>query len=175
MKELDIEIHNIKNINQARLSIPLRTGIYGIIGNNGTGKSTIMICLAQAIFRHSLDALRDEDISDDSYVLLNDGEKLAKWYYAQNRWKTKEHPKERLHFNGMYEGSLFYGTRFNDSKVVDDLLASSRICEKDIVEADEYIKDNLSFILHGDKKYYRTLKRIRNKKIAAELENTPYF
>lgn len=177
MKELDIEIHNIKNIKQARLSIPLRTGIYGIIGNNGTGKSTVMICLAQAIFQHSLDALRNEDISEDSYVFLNDGEKSAKWYYAQNRWKTQERPKERLHFNGMYEGSLFYGTRFNDSKVVDDLLASSRIHQEDIVEADEYIKDNLSFILHGDKKYYRTLKRIRNKKIAAELdlENTPYF
>lgn len=35
-----------------------------------------MTCLAQAVFSHSLDALREEDISEESYVLLSDGEKL---------------------------------------------------------------------------------------------------
>ena len=75
MKELDIEISEIKNIKKAIVSIPLNKGIYGIIGNNGTGKSTIMTCLAQAVFSHSLDALREEDIREESYVLLNDGEK----------------------------------------------------------------------------------------------------
>lgn len=177
MKDLNVEIHNIKNIKEAKLTLPLRRGIYGIIGNNGTGKSTIMTCLAQTIFPHSLDALRDEDISPDSCVLFSDGEKSANWYYCQKRWKTKEIPRERLRFNGMYEGSLFYGTRFNDSKIVDDLLISFRISGEDIVEADEYIKEHLSYILHGDKKHYRTLKRIRNKKIAERLElaNTPYF
>ena len=48
MRELDIEISEIKNIKKAKVSIPLNRGIYGIIGNNGTGKSTIMTCLAQA-------------------------------------------------------------------------------------------------------------------------------
>lgn len=57
MRELDIEISEIKNIKKAKVSIPLNRGIYGIIGNNGTGKSTIMTCLTQAVFSHSLDAL----------------------------------------------------------------------------------------------------------------------
>ena len=78
MRELDIEISEIKNIKKAKVSIPLNRGIYGIIGNNGTGKSTIMTCLAQAVFSHSLDALREEDINEESYVLLSDGEKTAK-------------------------------------------------------------------------------------------------
>lgn len=177
MRELDIEISEIKNIKKAKVSIPLNRGIYGIIGNNGTGKSTIMTCLAQAVFSHSLDALREEDINEESYVLLSDGEKTAKWFRQGDKWKTVENPRKRVHYDGMYEGSLFYGTRFNDSKIVDDLLATSQIHDEDIVEADDYIKDNLSYILHGNYSFYRTLKRIRNKKIAAnlELENTPYF
>ena len=75
LRELDIEISEIKNIKKARVSISLNRGIYGIIGNNGIGKSTIMMCLAQAVFSHSLDALREEDIREESYVLLNDGKK----------------------------------------------------------------------------------------------------
>ncbi|MBS7008784.1 ATP-dependent nuclease [Anaerostipes sp.] len=177
MKELEIEINKIKNIKKGKLSIPLRRGIYGIIGNNGTGKSTIMTCLAQVVFSHSLDALRDEDIVEESYVWLSDGEKTAKWHRQNDAWKSIEPPRKRVHYNGMYEGSLFYGTRFNDSKIVDDLLYMEKIDSRDIIEADDYIKDNLSYILHGNYNFYRTLKRIRNKRIAAilELENTPYF
>lgn len=177
MKELYIEINEIKNIKKAQISIPLNRGIYGIIGNNGTGKSTIMTCLAQIVFFHSLDVLREEDISEESYVLLSDGEKTAKWYRQEENWKTVEQPKKRVHYYGMYEGSLFYGTRFNDSKIVDDLLATSQIRDEDIVAADDYIKENLSYILHGNYDFYKTLKRIRNKQIASklELENTPYF
>lgn len=177
MKELEIEINNIKNIKQGKLSIPLRRGIYGIIGNNGTGKSTIMTCLAQVVFSHSLDTLRNEDIIEESYVLLSDGEKTTKWHRQNDAWKSIESLRERIHYNGMYEGSLFYGTRFNDSKIVDDLLSMERIDSGDIVEADDYIKDNLSYILHGNYNFYRTLKRIRNKRIAQalKLENTPYF
>lgn len=177
MRELEIEISEIRNIKFVKLSIPLTRGIYGIIGNNGTGKSTIMTSLAQAVFSHSLDSLRREDISDASYVLLSDGEKTAKGYRKNNKWGTVEKLRDRLHYDGMYEGSLFYGTRFNDSKIVDDLLATSQIRAEDIVEADDYIKDNLSYILHGNYDFYRTLKRIRNKNIATklELDNTPYF
>ena len=177
MNNLEIEISNIKNIKKAKLSIPMKRGIYGIIGNNGTGKSTIMTCLAQTVFSHSLDSLRPEDITVDSYVIFNEGNKTTKWILDNQKWKSVQKLQQRIHFNGMYEGSLFYGTRFNDSKIVDDLLASSQIRNEDIVEADQYIKDNLSYILHGDYSYYRNLKRIRNKAIAKslDLENTPYF
>jgi len=77
----------------------------------------------------------------------------------------------------MYEGSLFYGTRFNDSRKVDNLIRDGKITSDDIVDADEYIKRKLSFILHGDFNHYGGLKKIRNKYISGKLglENTPYF
>lgn len=173
-----MEINNIKNIKNAKLTIPMDRGIYGIIGNNGTGKSTIMTCLAQTLFSHSLDSLRSEDVTDNSYVTFKEENRITSWKQDNScKWRSIQKAKERIHFNGMYEGSLFYGTRFNDSKIVDDLLASSQIKEEDIVEADDYIKNKLSFILHGNFDYYRDLKRIRNKGIAKklDLENTPYF
>ena len=110
MNNLEIEISNIKNIKKAKLSIPMKRGIYGIIGNNGTGKSTIMTCLAQTVFSHSLDSLRPEDITVDSYVIFNEENKTTKWKLDNQKWKSVETPQQRIHFNGMYEGSLFYGT-----------------------------------------------------------------
>lgn len=177
MNELNIEISEIKNIKNANMSFSLKQGIYGIIGNNGTGKSTIMVCLAQTIFSHSLDVLRDEDINEKSYVLIDDGNKTSTWFFDNNKWRTKEKPRERVHYDGLYEGSLFYGTRFNDSKIVDDLISSAQISDEDIADADDYIKSKLSYILHGNYNFYKTLKRIRNKNIASrlKLENTPYF
>lgn len=40
-----------------------------------------------------------------------------------------------------------------------------------------YIKQKLSYIIHGDLSHYQYLKRVRNKNIAKEahLKNTPYF
>ena len=72
---------------------------------------------------------------------------------------------------------MFYGTRFDDSLKVDDLVKNSTISSDDIVDADLYIKQQMSFILHGDLNHYGTLKRIRNKRIAQKvnLKNTPYF
>ena len=55
-----------------------------------------MTCLAQAVFSHSLDALREEDINEESYVLLSDGEKTAKWFRQGDKWKTVEKPRKEF-------------------------------------------------------------------------------
>jgi len=77
----------------------------------------------------------------------------------------------------MYEGSLFYGSRFNDSKRVDELLRTGQIRPDDIVEADDYMKKKLSYILTGAYSRYDGLKKIRNRTISERLGliNTPYF
>lgn len=56
-------------------------------------------------------------------------------------------------------------------------MAGSINIDTDIADADDYVKENLSFILHGNYDYYQNLKRIRNKNIAKDLglKNTPYF
>lgn len=77
----------------------------------------------------------------------------------------------------MYEGSLFYGSRFHDSRLVDTLLKSGDLRKGDIVDADEYVKEKLSYILHGVIGKYSNLKRLKNRDISKGLGliNTPYF
>lgn len=175
--DLKVYIENIKNINNCEFVLPLEKGVYGLVGANGCGKSTVLSCIAQCVFSSSLQNLSEFDYGEDSIVKFSYGGQHTTWKNSNNSWKTDCDKNQRIHFNGMYEGSLFYGTRFDDSLTVDDLVKNSTISADDIVDADSYIKQQMSFILHGDFNHYRTLKRIRNKRIAQKvnLKNTPYF
>jgi DNA repair exonuclease SbcCD ATPase subunit len=42
-------IHGVKGIEHGIIDIPIENGLYAIVGNNGTGKSTIMSCLSHNI------------------------------------------------------------------------------------------------------------------------------
>lgn len=174
---LKIEINNIKNIEKCTFDLPIEKGIFCIVGANGCGKSTLLSCIAQTVFSASLQKLNEHDYDKNSYVAFNYENETNIWKNINNNWKLIVPYKKRIHFNGMYEGSLFYGTRFNDSLVIDDLVKEGKITIKSIADADDYVKDQLSFILHGDKLHYRNLKRVRNKSIAkgVNLKNTPYF
>lgn len=176
MSNLHLEIKNIKNIKSADLDIPIEKGIYCYVGSNGVGKSTILSCLAQIVFASSLKSLNEEDFDETSFVSFSYANQKTEWKVDNGVWK-RQPDKDFIHFNGMYEGSLFYGTRFSDSVIVDQLFQEGKIKETDIVEADDYVKNNLSFILHGNYNFYHHLKRIRNKNIAKRLnlKNTPYF
>ena len=176
MSLLKLEINQLKNISHAILEIPIEKGIYCLSGSNGCGKSTIMSCLAQLIFSHSLDRLKYENDTGDSYVKFCYKEKNDKWTLNGRTWHIDDF-EGRLRFNGLYEGSLFYGTRFDDSLRIDDLVRNGSISTTDIVDADDYVKEKLSFILHDNIVHYSELKRIQNRKIAARigLKNMPYF
>lgn len=191
METLHITIHKIKNIKHAEIDLPIKNGVFAIVGKNGCGKSTIMSCLAQLISPRNLDMLRDEDFSEDSYVEFLYKGIRDKWIVSQRyhqsvqtesprsgifKW-MHENYQNKIRFNGTYEGSLFYGMRFEDSKIVDDIMQKGRFLETDIVPADDYIIKKLGAILHNNEYYYSKLKRVRNKKIAERfrLKNTPYF
>jgi predicted ATPase len=173
MKNLKIIVKGIKNIIEATFEFPLEKSLNLIVGANGSGKSTILLALSQAIARSSLKTLKSDDYSPTSSVEISlNG--VADLWEGKNTWYLKN---TNISLNGMYEGSLFYGTRFNDSRKVDSLIQSGKITQTDIVDADDYIKEKLSFILHGDLNHYKSLKKIRNKHISykLKLENTPYF
>jgi hypothetical protein len=60
--------------------------------------------------------------------------KENRWVHKHNAWVllSKKRSAEIIRFNGTYEGILFYGARFNDSKKVDSLLFQGKIREIDI-------------------------------------------
>lgn len=179
MRLMKIEINNIKNILKANLELPLDGGIYGIIGGNGCGKSTLMLILAiiSSPKRYNMFLNGDFDESSSIHISLD----LDNGKTEENYWTVKNHKlicnnSAKICYNGVYEGSLFYGTRFEDSRKVETLLTENKL-NQEITDAANYIKNNLSFILHGDYKHYLTLKKIRSKSIATEfkLSNVPFF
>ena len=175
--DLTVKIHNIKSIQDCEFSLPIDKGIYCLVGSNGCGKSTVLSCVAQTIFSGSLKKLNEYDYEANSYVQLSYGKKIDLWQSRNGSWNTNHKSKYKIHFNGMYEGSLFYGTRFDDSLIIDELVKEGKFSRDDIIDADPYIKEKLSYILHGNYEHYHTLRRVRNKSIAqkARLRNTPYF
>lgn len=137
MDTLNVKINNIKNIVSANIDFPFDNGIYTIVGGNGCGKSTIMLCLAQLI-SHQLDRLTNSDIKADSFVEFEISGNKTKWTRNRSgKWIKKG---LYLKYNGLYEGSLFYGTRFEDSTNIEQMIASGQITEQEIVDADDYVK-----------------------------------
>ncbi len=176
MKQMKLRINNIKNIKHAEVDIPLEKGVYAFVGSNGSGKSSILLALAQSVTLHALSLLRDEDFDQTSFVELEKNGDKDIWCVKKNKWVINTLPSQ-VRIEGMYEGSLFYGTRFRDSTIVDELVAQGKISSNDISNADEYVKSQLSYILHGDYSYYQKLKRIKRTSIAFSLglKNLPYF
>lgn len=174
MESLKFKISKIKNITIANIELPFDNGIYAVVGANGCGKSTLMMCLAQLI-SNQLVHLTNRDFKIGSCVEFELNGKKQKWMPNKNNIWNKE--GELFKYNGLYEGSLFYGTRFEDSTNVEKMIVSNKITNNEIVDADDYVKQQMSYILHGDFKHYTSLKRIRNKKVAEKLKikNRPYF
>lgn len=174
MSTLLIRIHNIKNIKDAQIEIPFDNGIYTIVGSNGCGKSTLMLCMAQ-LLSNQLSRLAVSDAKTDSFVEFEVDGNESIWRRSNTpKW---QHFGKRHKYNGLYEGSLFYGTRFEDSTNIERMIENGRITEHELADADDYVKDKMSYILHGDLIHYRTLKRIKNKLVAQQLNirNRPYF
>lgn len=168
---LNIKIKGIRNIDEADLTLPFMNGIYTFVGANGSGKSTILQCLAQLVVpRKGLKSLAMYDFREDTSIEFNLGEKYLKYTFdhLSSSWVSSG---EELRFNGLYEGSLFYGTRFEDSTKIEQLILRNKISDQDIVDADEEVKDKMSYILHGDYAHYRSLKRIRNKQTAEKTRS----
>jgi len=178
MDTLKVRIENIKNISHGEIEIPLEKGVYSLVGTNGCGKSTILLSIAQLISRHHLGTLKKEDYQDDSKIVFNLNNQVDTWTVdSVNGWWTSDIFPKTLKLNGLYEGSLFYGTRFNDSRKIDELLEQGKLQPNEIIPADEYVIRKLSFILHGDYDHYKDLKRVKNKFITERIgvSNTPYF
>ena len=180
INSLNMSIKNIKNIKNCDIQIPMQSGLYAIVGENGCGKSTILMILSRIITAYRFTTLDKNSFSDKSEIVFNTDSITEKWTYNKGwHYSTNDNKNNYLRVKGMYEGSLFYGTRFNDPSKIEDLINSGKINKKLIIDADQFVKDNLSFILHGDYEHYRNLKKLNiNFKTAKEqygLQNQPHF
>ena len=174
MEVLKITIQEIRNISKAELEFPFENGIYTIVGANGCGKSTIMLCMGQ-LLSNQLKKLSSSDVGNNASIIFEINKHKMIWKYKTNhQWQRTG---ENIFYKGMYEGSLFYGTRFEDSTNIEGLVENGALSSKNINDADGYVKKQMSFILHGDTTHYTTLKRIKNRIIAQSLgiTNLPYF
>lgn len=180
---LKITIHKVKSIQHAVLELPIENGVYAIIGNNGTGKSTIIYTMAQLMNSKSLISFGVDIGEGDSYVEFVYKGVTNRWNIkASERHPNKVYmpiPENQIRINGMYEGSLFFGFRFKNYDKVKELLNSSAITDDMLLKADDYIVEQLGYILHGDKTYYEksNIVRIKNRQTVKQLglSETPYF
>lgn len=124
MDTLKVQLHNIKNIKEASIELPFDNGIYTFVGTNGCSKSTLMLCLAQ-LLSNQLQRLASSDTKSDSFVKFETNEKFCIWKRSNNDLKWKQ--SNILKYNGLYEGSLFYGTRFEDSTNIEKMIESGQI------------------------------------------------
>lgn len=169
---LSLSIKNIKRIS-GEIEIPLKNDVFAITGNNGTGKSTLISILSLLVPPYSL-RLSNVDIESDSNIEFSVYDLHNKWTFPNGRYSREG---DDIRFEGRYEGSLFYGKRFEDSKMVEELINNGQIKEDLLVNAEDFIVKSLGIILHGDENYYTQIMRLKNRDLADQfnLKNLPYF
>jgi len=154
---LELSIHEIKSIDDVQLQLPVDPGLYGITGQNGSGKSTIVTCASSVFF----DLQKDEYFGytePESFIEIKFDGKSKKWYKDENnQWISDT--QSSLGLQGFYEGSLIFGNRFKDTSY-DKLHELDRIDFTKLNPAAEFIRKNLGQILQGDENYYEKLWRV---------------
>lgn len=173
--DIRLEINNIRNIKKLSYDFSFEKGIYALVGENGVGKSTLMSAIASVVYPKNLTRLNGSELSQDSSVILRCMNRTDVWEYDDDQKKLKIKDLN-ISFYGIYEGSVFNGTRFEDMKNLDQLLEDPNFI-KQLVPASEDLKDALSFILHGEKNHYQELYKLKRYEDAKKynLGNMPYF
>lgn len=189
MSVLRLELENIKNIKKGIFEIPLEKGLYAITGTNGSGKSTIINCLGRLVVDFSLYSMSyiEPDESPkfsfsyndniDTYQLVEEKtyDKKHKIEKTTHRWKLIN-LEPKVTFNGLFEGSFFYGKRFKDSAKINDFIEMNKNSLPNLLPLDDYIGNNVSKILHNDLDHYKNLVHFGWKKAQQlHFKNDPVF
>lgn len=172
--DIHVTINNVKNIKYFDYTFAFDRGIYALVGENAVGKSTVMSAVASVVYGQNMKKLGDEELCKESSVVITSLGKENLWEFDPETKKLKHNLN--LAFYGIYEGSIFTGTRFEDMRNLDELLGDGDFVNK-LVPASDELKNALSFILHGEKGHYQELYKLSNINIARRygLGNMPYF
>ena len=189
--EMSIDVQNIRNIKTAQITLPLDRGLYSLVGENGCGKSTLMLIMSLIVKTSSAHMLTSVDIGEDSHIDITTDEGHDHWYYKKGKLTTgrfttvKAHKSTKnshtalvvsSHWPGFYERGVFYGCRFDDFDTVDSFLEQPNFRD-DLVKADVFVSETLGYILHNNKGYYKSLFKIKNRATAEKykFKGVPYF
>lgn len=193
MANLTLEIKNIKNIKHCVLDIPFEKGVYAITGTNGSGKSTIINCLGKLVVDYSvysLSHINTEIVPEFSFTYkdrkdtfqLRTTETLRKNKHGvlikpkkSNKW-ILDKEIQSVRFDGLFEGSFFFGKRFKDSAIIDNLLEHNKNSLPSFIPLTPFVGENVSLILHNDINHYKDLTHLGLAKAKNwKLKNDPCF
>lgn len=151
--KLNIKIQKLKAINNLEISLPIQKGLYAITGQNGSGKSTVVTGASCVFFTMPMNdyfGVTDEDARIDFEL---NGAKRG-WYKHKGNWK--KYSDGKMSIKGFYEGSLIFGNRFRNTNY-ETLKKLDLIDITKLVEAPEFIRENLGVILQNNKNFYEKL------------------
>lgn len=99
-----------------------------MVGENAVGKSTVMSAIASVVYTQNLKRLGDSDLCSGSSVKIKCLDKESVWNFETITNKLKPETLD-IAFYGIYEGSVFNGTRFEDMKNLDDLIGDQEFVD----------------------------------------------
>lgn len=153
--KLKVTIDNIKSIKHLSVDLPLEKGLYAITGENASGKSTLVTCSSLAFY--SFDVKQYLGNTPNGHVQLELNDQKAEFDLSGSSANQIGY----INIKGFFEGSLIFGNRFrNTYYTAVEKLDSVQNC--DLEKADDFIRENLGYILCNDKTYYQDLFRLKN-------------
>lgn len=83
--DISLKMKNIKNVASAEMRLPFSKGLYAIVGENGCGKSTIMLAMSLMVKTSSAHMLSGDAIFPDSFIEIEADGKKDTWTYNEKR------------------------------------------------------------------------------------------
>lgn len=151
--KLNVRIKKIKSINNLEISLPIDKGLYAITGQNGSGKSTVVTSASTVFFTLPMNDFFGVTAPDARIDFDLNGAKRA-WYKEKSKWKKYSNGK--MSIKGFYEGSLIFGNRFRNTNY-ETLKKIDQLSSRKLIEASEFIRENLGIILQNNKNFYEKL------------------
>ena len=151
-----IEIKNLKTIKNLKWELQKEVGVYAIIGENGSGKSSLLISIAKLIepniFHLELTGTGYYEKTEINYIINNKEFTWIKNKSTNNNWRQSSQDKYNMpnKIKGFFESSILTGTRFDK---VDEYIKNELDYRKeDIVEeGSAFIRNAMNYILFGNR------------------------